>query len=549
MGSEGSGNWRPGVWTAFIVVGFLFLTPRALTLDQHLSRDEYILKYEYLVNDFPENFIGTRGQPPLFQLPHSIMASLVGTGDYAFRLTPLIASALTLLLLFQHVRDRAGVRYAIAAVALTTILPWHIQMSTRILQASQLTLFTLASLVYADRYHRTLEWKNLLLASSLAYVATATMLTAVVLPVAFTLQLIFSNKLDVEGKVKAGTAYIAFYCILSAATFAALYLVAPGSAEEIINHTTELSVSKRGFIPVLGTPSVMILLLWTGPIIVYAAYLTVKRGSLQDTHAIFILACVLVFFGLNADPYRPFDRYFMVALPSVAVAIISYGRDAVDEIMGNPRLYAAAGFSSLILMAFTASVHHETVPLEPKMDFVGDFIGSLGGGMVPYSSNAGPVGFYVPGLMLVVGWGVTAALLISHHLRGGVRLLAGALVVITCFNLAVTAYQTSLTPNANPNASADDLVEQLGRLDLEDTVYVYIDEGVRAYVPADKKVIMFTLGDYVEKTRGAVDYTVLVVDFPKIPEDHAVWKDLADCRLQYESMEHGVRETIHRCGG
>jgi len=237
----------------------------------------------------------------------------------------------------------------------------------------------------------------------------------------------------------------------------------------------------------------------------------------------------------------------MITLPSLMIIAAPSIKKAIEEMRQNTRRYAGVFAATTTLFMILTQLNYDVMPLEPKAKFIQGFISSSGGVLVPYSSNAGPVGFYVPGLILVVGWVMTCTLLTAYAFKKDKRILATTLVVIVSFNLIIAVHQTGWVGEIKPNAAAGQVINKLDDVELEDTILVYVDEGLRAYVPPEKRVIGFDARDYEIKTRNLKQYSIVVVDFPKINEKHRIWGDLTGCDTQYESMKYGVKEQIATC--
>ena len=48
-------------------------------------------------------------------------------------------------------------------------------------------------------------------------------------------------------------------------------------------------------------------------------------------------------------------------------------------------------------------------------------------------------------------------------------------------------------------------------------------------------------------SENAEDFSVIIVDFPKIPDDSRIWAELERCEKVYHSDKFGVDELIFTC--
>jgi len=84
----------------FLVLVAVFLFFRLVDIDRTLSQDEILPKTAFVNLEVPGKYLGDFGQPPLWQLPNAIMASILGTANWIFRIVPVMASiAATILIL------------------------------------------------------------------------------------------------------------------------------------------------------------------------------------------------------------------------------------------------------------------------------------------------------------------------------------------------------------------------------------------------------------------------------------------------------------------
>ncbi|MDD1726618.1 MAG: glycosyltransferase family 39 protein [Methanothrix sp.] len=530
-----------------------------IDIDRTLSQDEILPKCTFLCLEFPGNFLGDYGQPPLWQLPNSILASILGTSNWVFRVIPLAASIATTILLMLYLRKRFGAEYALLGLMLLAFFPWQINTSNQVLQTSLLTLFMISSVFFAEKFVEKRKKFDLLAAGVLSAMAMLTMFIAVIAPMAICMYIIFSQSTSITERFRHSLIYCSVTAGLFAAVLAFVHYIYPLALTSSIAHTQDLG----GFfkIPVLGLTSLFILFLWFGPISLLFLLVLLTRTKIRsfpaDIHLLYLLSSLFIFLVFNSDQSRPFDRYFMVIIPSMIILMINYGRDIFEGLIKEKWLFLTGFALALGALLLLGTIPHPIIPLEPKLEFIQNFLTSLGRVMVPYSSNGGPVGFYVPGLILLASWGICAALfgmsILSRNRRLPVLLISAALAC----NLCVSLYQAGLMGLPDPNKATSDLIENLEGFPLGEEIFVYRNQGLVGYLPPESAIHLdhieeihsraFQIATFSDVIKDAEDYSVIIVDFPKISDNSRIWAELERCEKVYHSDKFGVDELIFTC--
>jgi len=542
-----------------IILAAVFLFFRLIDIDRTLSQDEILPKCTFLSLEFPGNFLGDYGQPPLWQLPNSILASVLGTSNWVFRIIPVVASIATTILVMLYLRRRFGAKYALFGLMLLAFFPWQINTSNQVLQTSLLTLLMISSVFFAERFQEKRRRFDLLAAAALSAMAMLTMFIAVIAPLSICMYIIFSQSISITERIRHVLVYCGVTAGLFAAVMAAFHYIYPLAITSSIAHTQDLG----GFfkIPVLGLSSLFILFLWVGPMALLFLLVLLTRTEIRsfpaDIHLLVPLSSLLIFLAFNSDQGRPFDRYFMVIIPSMIILIISYGRDFFDAVVKERWLFLTGLALALGAFLLLGSIPHPIIPLEPKLEFVQNFLISLGRVMVPYSSNGGPVGFYVPGLILLAGWAGGAVLFGLSILTKNKRLPVLLISVVLACNLCVSLYQAGLMGLPDPNKATSDLIENMEGVSLEEEIFVYRNQGLIGYLPPESAIHLdhieeihsraFQVATFSNVIKDAENFSVIIVDFPKIPNDSSIWKELKLCENVYHSDKFGVNELIFTC--
>lgn len=533
----------------FLVLAAVFLFFRLVDIDRTLSQDEILPKTAFINLDFPGKYLGDFGQPPLWQLPNAILASILGTANWVFRIVPVMASIAAAILILSYLMKKFGVEYAMFGLLLLAFFPWQINTSNQVLQTSLLTLFMISSLLFAERFHENRKRSYLQAAAAFSALASLTMFIGVIAPIAISAYILFSAGISREYRLREVLYFNGITALLFAAVMAAVYLIYPLALTSSLSHAQELG----GFfkIPVLGLPSLFILFLWSGPIALFFLAVLLTRTKSRDyttnIHLLFLLSSLFIFLAFNSDQYRPFDRYFMVVIPSMIILMINYGRDIFASLITERKLFLlgfAAAFAGFLLLG---TVDHPIVPLEPKLEFIRIFLASLGHVMVPYSSNGGPVGFYVPGFILLAGWAICAALFIISIFSRNRRYPLLLISIVLAFNLCISLYQAGLMGLPNPNEATSHLIENMSGVTLGDEIFVYRNQGIIGYLPPVSNASVFQLDEFTGLTKNASNFSVIIVDFPKISDSSAIWSELESCERVYYSNKFGVEESIYNC--
>ncbi len=542
-----------------IILAAVFLFFRLIDIDRTLSQDEILPKCTFLSLEFPGNFLGDYGQPPLWQLPNSILASMLGTSNWVFRIIPVAASMATTILLMLYLRKRFGAEYAILGLMLLAFFPWQINTSNQALQSSLLTLFMISSVFFAERFLEKRKRFHLLAATALSAMAMLTMFIAVIAPLAICLYIIFSQSRSITESFRDALIYCGVTAGLFAAVMAVVHYIYPLAITSSIAHTQDLG----GFfkIPVLGLPSLVILFLWIGPMALLFLLVLLTRTEIRsfpaDIHLLYLLSSLVIFLAFNSDQSRPFDRYFMVIIPSMIIILINYGRDIFDAVIKERWLLLTAFALALGAFLLLGSIPHPIIPMEPKLEFIQKFLFYLGRIMVPYSSNGGPVGFYVPGLILLASWASCAALFGMSILSQNKRLPVLMISVILACNLCVSLYQAGLMDLPDPNKATSDLIENLDEIPLGEEIFIYRNQGLVGYLPPEHAMHLdrieeihsraFQVATFSNVIKDAENFSVIIVDFPKIADDSGMWKELRRCEKVYHSDKFGVDELVFNC--
>jgi hypothetical protein len=458
-----------------------------------------------------------------------------------------------------YLRKRFGTKYAIIGLMLLAFFPWQINTSNQVLQTSLLTLLMISSVFFAERFMEKREKFDLLAAAVLSAMAMLTMFIAVIAPLAICMYIIFSQSTSIRERFN----HVLIYCGVTAGLFAAVlatvYCIYPMALTSSIAHTQDLG----GFfkIPVMGLPSLFILFLWFGPMALLFSLVLLTKTKIRDfpadIHLLYMLSSLFIFLVFNSDQSRPFDRYFMVIIPSMIILMINYGRDIFDGLIKEKWLFLTGFVLDLGVLLLLGSILHPIIPLEPKLEFIQNFLTSFGQVMVPYSSNGGPVGFYVPGLILLTSWAVCAALcgmsILSQNKKLPVLLISA---VLAC-NLCVSLYQAGLMGLPDPNKATSDLIENLEGVPLGEEIFVYRNQGLVGYLPPESAIHLdhieeihsraFQVATFSNVIKNADNFSVIIVDFPKIPNDSSIWKELERCENVYHSDKFGVNELIFTC--
>ncbi|MGV8128217.1 MAG: glycosyltransferase family 39 protein [Methanothrix sp.] len=542
-----------------IILAAVFLFFRLIDIDRTLSQDEILPKCTFLRLEFPGNFLGDYGQPPLWQLPNSILASVLGTSNWVFRIIPVVASIATTILVMLYLRRRFGAKYALFGLMLLAFFPWQINTSNQVLQTSLLTLLMISSVFFAERFQEKRRRFDLLAAAALSAMAMLTMFIAVIAPLSICMYIIFSQSISITERIRHVLVYCGVTAGLFAAVMAAFHYIYPLAITSSIAHTQDLG----GFfkIPVLGLSSLFILFLWVGPMALLFLLVLLTRTEIRsfpaDIHLLVPLSSLLIFLAFNSDQGRPFDRYFMVIIPSMIILIISYGRDFFDAVVKERWLFLTGLALALGAFLLLGSIPHPIIPLEPKLEFVQNFLISLGRVMVPYSSNGGPVGFYVPGLILLAGWAGGAVLFGLSILTKNKRLPVLLISVVLACNLCVSLYQAGLMGLPDPNKATSDLIENLDGIPLGEEIFVYRNQGLAGYLPPEHAMHLdhieeihsraFQVATFSNVLKNAENFSVIIVDFPKIADDCGMWNKLSRCEKVYHSDKFGVEELVFTC--
>jgi len=520
---------------------FLFVFLRIININQPLARDEALFKADYIHNPFPGNFIGSQGHPILFQLPNSLLASVFGPWNWVFRFTAFFSACLTAIVLFYYLRKKSGITTAALGLLILAILPWHINASTNALAMSLLALFSLLGLVFAEMYVESKKISHLLLCIVFSYAAAITVLISVVVPLTIILYFFFSGR-GIKKQAESIASFAMPYLILFGLTFLVVYAIYPPNITSMLFHTQQLGTSS--LVPVIELTPVLILFLWAGPLLLLGLYFLISRirSIKKNIHIIFIAVTILVFFIFNSDHQRPFDRYFMILIPSLVIIAAQSTSLFISKARRAFVISFAVFFVLFLLVALSSP---PIIPLEPKGAFISHAIASMGNIAVPYSSNAGPLGFYFPGIAIAACWVACIALLALYLASKKRRFLVLAVSCVLAFNMVLCLAQTGLVGTANADRAADDIVARLNGISLEKNVYVYINSGLFVYLDG-KNVSAFDTYDF-DKVLVGQNYSVIIVNFPLIPDDSPVWSRLRACSTQFNSSKYGVEEAVYSC--
>lgn len=535
-----------------IILAVLFIAIRVIDIDRTLGKDESVITTSFTDNNFPITITGNYCHPMFNYFPLAAPAFIFGPKEWAFRIASLLFSIITAIMLYLYLNKKFGFKYAALAILFMSLLPWEINSATQIVYTATMTLFGFISLIFAEKYVETNKKKYFVYFTLSSFIATMTAFTGIIIFITILIYLFL--KKGYFKNIKELIVYSISYLSITSLGIYINYLLNPQTVGASFSWALRSGIGHKSIIPYFTLSAYVILLLWAGPFLLISFYIILRKMKLSnlknDIHLLYVILASSVFIFLNSDPYRPFDRYFAFLIPSLIILIITYGKDIIDEIIKKWKLFLIYVSSALFTFIILNMFKHKFISLEPKITFIKEFFLSFGMVYVPYSSNGGPLGFYVPGSIIFISWIIIVVLLLlALFIKNNKKLIVIIFAIMLSFNIFVSIHQTNLIEKNNPTRATELLLDNMDVSVLHKEVYLYFNSATQAYIPRPEYTVInaATSVDLYNLIINKSDYSVILVDFPHITENDQLWGILNNCEIIYFSDKYNIKSYIYNC--
>src|SRR3990167_9085440 len=385
---------------------------------------------------------GLSAHPPLMELIYRWSGEIVGADH--LRLMPLMFGTLSAWLLYSVVRRRAGEVAALYATGLYAVSAYGVLASLMLdMDGTILPAFFLASVYAYDRFRDATStrvsyaWLSVL---ALALVAGfLTKLSFVLVLGALVLDYLFEVRHRLTRGLLVRAAFAAAACAgIAVATIAGAHFFIPSFdvSQTVVHALSYVRFEGRGYLQILI--QAVKALFYLSPLLLVPLVLASKQALAKNRIFVVYLALGAFFYFVLFDfSQGALDKYLMYTIVPLAAIVGTIFADALRGF--TVRALSAGVILGAVCAALLVALNFlspRVMPLYPKTEW----ISAIGAGnwniLMPFTGGNGPIGFYISFLVIVVGFGVSAALaaLARFVPRARGALLVALIVVGVTFN-------------------------------------------------------------------------------------------------------------------
>ena len=501
---------------------------------------------------------GLSAHPPLMELIYRWSGDIAGADH--LRLMPFFFGILSAWLLYAVVRRRAGVFAALYATGLYTVSAYGVLASLMLdMDGTILPTFFLAAVYAYDRFRdaasvrSSYAWLSLL---ALALVAGfLTKLSFVLVPGALMLDYLFEVRQRLTRGLLIRAAFAALVCGVAAvvALASARFFLPSFDVSQTIGHALSyVRFEGRGYLQVLIQAVKAVFYL--SPLLLVPLVLMSKE-TLAKNRIFFVYLGLGAFFYFVLFDFSQgaLDKYLMYTIVPLAAIV---GTILADALRGVTVRALAAGFISgaaiatpLVALNFLSP---QVMPLYPKTEWI-SAVGSVNWNiLMPFTGGNGPIGFYISFLVIVVGFGVSAALaaLARFVPRARGALLVALIVVGVTFNgIFIEEYIWGRINGSAPSALRASLAyiagsDVKGIITHADTG-AYELNGMGKYAGRFYAVPGYEEGHKALFAKFTGEY--LVVDVPHLNESGFYSKFFRTCTVKFATSSGVIAAHVYYC--
>ncbi len=480
--------------------------------------------------------------PPLSMALWAVSTFVFGDNTFAFRLVPLMFGIISIFLIYLLAKEMYGEKAGIISAAIAALAFYHILASllVDVHGAIQFTFF-IAAVYFFVKHEKTGKTRELIYSGALAGVALLNAYTGAFL---FVMLSVYSLIKDRKVITTAKT------IIKLSAVAAAVYSLFP-IASFIFNKDLFLrTLLGAGILDLnINLRFLVFLFIWVGPLLLGLAALSLLRKKKEDL-LFWVWIVVAALFNIFSYPNASLDRYFMVAIPAF---IILAGRFLSEANLKSRHIYAGG----IIFLAFYTFLLFLNLD---KVQYLGHDLGSyisLASSLkwnffFPITGPVGPtfgVSFSSIAYSLLIS-GIFAFAAATFVILKRPRLAKWALTIFIATSLAFNflLVEEYLVHATHPNMSKTyyESVDYYEGMQQQDTLMpdkVYTNNRALFFYLDKTGLNLFSYTEETDQSTKQLieqgNLTVMLFNFPKIPEDEPIWQYLNSCKLEKTFYDKG----------
>lgn len=491
---------------------------------------------------------------PLIGIIYSLGYKIFGYGTANMRIINYLFGIANLLLVYFLAKKIFDKKTALYALFLMTVSYWHLFVSYMIERDGSFVSFLFLSSIYAYiNYRDSLKKQWLVLAGALAAISLSIRSTAIFIAAVLIVMIIYDNKLlamfnKIRLKRVLAEAAIIIGCI---AAFAFVIFISYLLNKEFIGGAIAADAAPSGIISFnllfAGMRELTYLLLWGSPLLIglfIASFLRYDRRN-------FAFLAVILFAVLGYLPAAraaAIDRYLSVIIAPLCII----GASFLASVNFNKKDLKIAGIAAVVFGVFffilnslkvNYIAHNLNTYLIKAVKLQWNFL-------FPYYGVGGPnfmMSFMTIGFALVISFVLLAAAM--FHIKNTKKFK----LILSLFIGAALAFNIVLIEEFNFHTNYPDIsritydaIEEYEKLGINGPLYIN-QAGILLYVnkTGDDLIFMKWGNDKnateMDKTVHEKGGAVLLIDFPKIPENSERLKLARKCNLVYTGSGKGMK--------
>lgn len=554
-------KWSKYFFNKYYLIIFLFLLFflfRVPALNDGLFGDETYF-YAFSVNTYEENSWGIFYEfYPVMFLPvqfYKISYMIFGDHIWAFRLVPLAFTFISLIIFYFLVKENYNKNAAYFLVFFAALNPWYTFSSTRLdYDSCILNFFFILCFYFFFRYlNKDKSIYLYLLGIALGFCIWIKFVSGFVL-----LFIIFSFLFYIKFKLifkKDLKDFIikrvseSIKILLPLSTLIILFFIGYsclfGLSEtlEIFFHFSRQSRGVFGF-NILLLMQLMLPLLLISPLLLgsFVLYLVDKKNKKLNFFVYYLVIFGFFFITVTImHNFRPLERYASIMILPMIVVCSVYVSKYINFRKAFPKILIFLLFFTSILMYITNTFFEKRIlNFYPKKEILFEILKLKWNFLMPFTASAGPVGFYVNFLQLVIPFLVSFFLVILIIVffrfkkdidKKIIRLTLLLFISISLvYSIVILLEYDYSIQNYNIRKINNDLLSFADSINSNQTIYFFRNSFAFNLQVNRTDISMLDFknefdSDKIEEIIQRRNY-ILIQDFPQINKESYLWVTL-----------------------
>ncbi|MEM4239989.1 MAG: glycosyltransferase family 39 protein [Candidatus Woesearchaeota archaeon] len=509
-------------WLWAIIIAGLLL--RVLTINSALSFDEFI-QTKAVIEANPAGLDKYTEMNPLTTWTRIAVTKILGVHVWSLRLTSLIFAMLTLWLTYAFAKELYDKKTAAWAAALLSLSALHALVSTSIsFDGAFLTFYTLLTMYCYAMLEKYSEKKWLILTGISFGLCVLTKYPGVLVIIAIALYSLIRGR-NIIKTIKE----CAIISIIGIAVFSIFPIIAfltdPSYFWASWQHGSAYFRQREASIALLAIQYALAMM-WIGPLLLFGYLLSWKARKKQDWifHSLIIIILAFYTFVVQ-DAFRPVERYFTILLPALCILA---GKYFASLNIKKWKLFWIV-FPAMLAIDYTLSfLPAKILPFYPKTGFINAVASLSWNFLVPFTGDQGPAGLYISFLVIALAFITSTACfvfaLVNKKKAAGILLAAG-LSLSVFFMLELSLHISSPDISAAIKQTANYVKDN----SMPGPYYTFRDYAMRYYIGQDSENFDFSTSPDDIKAKLEKGGTLIIIDFPAVDKNSALWKSLTSC--------------------